>query len=328
MRRSPATRCSCGRFVPALAILSLFTLATVRGADDPDDAAAPNQAGEEAPPRDRIRMRQLEVPPGADGAVLREPYLGLVAGPVSEQLQAQLELPPGTGLAVEAVTPRGPAGRGGVRRFDILQTFNDQLIHSRDQLATLLQKAGKGAEVKLTVLRGGRPRELLVTIGERDVEVADRGGQANRPGGFPGLPPQLEGLLGNLAPPGFPGLGTDLRVQIEQQVQAGFAQAQAQVNGFATAGGINIVQGQAGGSRHVAVTDRRGTVEIRESDGARMVTIKAPSGAIEYTGPLGTAEERGRIPEAYRGMVAEVEARLDGPAGRRAAAPPAADEEI
>lgn len=313
-------RHATARFACLSALLAaLVACHSARGADDlvaeeKPPAAAP-QPQVRIMPRIRVQMQQFEVPQAGAAEVRREPYLGLVTGPVAEQLRVQLAIPEGIGLAVEAVAKDGPAGRGGVKRFDILRKFDDQLVCTAEQLSALVKAAGKGKEVALTVTRGGKEEVVKVLIDDREVAV---GGPAQPAvgvaGGFPqaGLPFDLGGLLGEALPEGLPGLGDDVRVQIQQQVQEALDQAGAGgFGGQAQARVLQIYPG--GGSQKVIVhSDQRGTVEIRETDGKRTVTIKDPAGREVHAGPLDADADREKLPEAFRGMVEEVEGRLGG----------------
>jgi hypothetical protein len=316
-------------------IAALLVLPSARGADDvvaeeKPPVAAPEPRVRILPPRIRIQMQQIQEQQAAPavGEVRREPYLGLVTGPVAEQVRAQLGIPEGIGLAVEAVVKDGPAGRGGVKRFDILRKFDDQLVCTAEQLSALVKAAGKGKEVALTVTRGGKEEVVTVLIDERQVAVA---GPADPAAGVAGaLPLDLGGLLGEALPQGLPGIGDDVRVQIQRQVQEALDQAGAGgFGGQAQARVLQIYPG--GGSQKVIVhSDQRGTVEIRETDGKRTVTVKDPAGQEVHAGPLDTDADRETLPDAFRDMVEEVEGRLGGGAkpAVKPAEQPAADDEI
>jgi len=323
-------RFSSRSFVVSLSLLTaLAGGALAHAADDlvaEENPPQPPAQVQIMPPQVRVEMRQIEVPEGEGlpgEQVRREPYLGIVTGPVSDQLRAQLELPEGIGLSVEAVAKDGPAGRGGIKKFDILQKFDDQLICTPDQLSALVKTAGKGKEVTLTVIRGGKEQQYEVLIDEREVAVGGPAADAAGPfAGLPGMPLELEGLLGDMLPGVMPGFGDDIRAQMQAQVQEALQQAQA--GGFGGNGAARVLQIYPGGASQnvVVVADERGTVEIRETDGKRTVRVKDPSGEEVHQGPLDTKADREKVPEAFRGMVEEVEGRLGGRARR-----PAADEE-
>jgi len=323
---------------PLALITALAALPPAHAADDvvaeeKPPVAAPQPQVRILPPRIRIQMQQMQqgqAPAAAE--VRREPYLGLVTGPVAEQVRAQLAIPDGIGLAVEAVAKDGPAGRGGVKKFDIVRKFDDQIVCTAEQLSALVKAAGKGKEVALTVTRGGKEEVVKVLIDDRQVVV---GGPAAPAAGVAGvLPLDLGGLLGEALPDGLPGIGDDVRLQIQRQVQEALDQAEAQaaagvIDGNVQARVLQIYPG--GGSQKVVVnSDQRGTVEIRETDGKRTVTVKDPTGKEVHSGPLDTEADREQVPEAFRGMVGEVEGRLGGGAkpAQKSAEKPADDDEI
>lgn len=315
-------RQATARFARRLSLLAtLAVFPSARGADDvvveeKPPAAAP-QPQMRIMPRIRVQLQQLQQPGVVPGAaeVRREPYLGLVTGPVAEQLRAQLAIPEGIGLVVEAVAKDGPAGRGGVKKFDILRKFDDQIVCTAEQLSALVKSAGKGKEVALTVTRGGKEEVVKVLIDDREVAV---GGPAEPAAGVAGkiplggLPFDLGGLLNEALPEGLPGLGDDVRIQIQQQVQEALEQAgEGGYGGQAQARVLQIYPGES--SQKVIVhSDQRGTVEIRETDGKRTVTVKDLAGQEVHAGPLDGGADRDKVPEAFRGMVEEVEGRLGG----------------
>lgn len=306
----------------------------VRGADDvivEETAPAmptPPPAVRLVPPRLRIEMRQQQGPlaGAAGGAVRREPYLGVVTAPIVDQLRAQLDLPEGVGLAVEAVADDGPAGRAGVRKFDVLRRLDDQIICTSEQLSALVRAAGKGRQVRLTVIRGGKEKQLDVLIDDREVPVAGAG--AGPFAGLPGVPLELETLLADGLPDGLPGFAGDLRGQVQRQVQEAMAQAQG-LGGKAAGRLLQIYPGGGGAQNVVVVSDQRGTVEIRENHGKRTVSIKDPAGRQVHAGPLDDEADRDKVPEAFRAMVDEVAGWLSAPAAEAAAdaeeEPPAAE---
>jgi hypothetical protein len=242
----------------------------------------------------------------------REPLLGLVTGPVAEQLRAQLGIPEGFGLAVEAVAEDGPAERGGVKRFDILRKFDDQLLCTPEQLSALVKAAGSGKEVALTVIRGGKEQVVKVSIGDREVAAgrpaAAVGGDVTiDKGDLNALSEAKSGKALSLA---MSGMNDAARIQVQRHLAESLAQAAA----FGFGGRAQVVQVYPeGAGQHVIVhSDERGTVEIRETNGKRTVKVKDRAGKEMHAGPLDTDADRKKVPAAFRGMVEEVEKQLGG----------------
>lgn len=222
----------------------------------------------------RVAMQQMEVddaPARGRGQPVTAPYLGVSVAPIDEQLHGDLKLPDELGLVVEEVDAESPARRGGVRRLDVLRKFNDQILCSPDQLETLVKTSGKGARIRLTVLRGGREKAFMVTLGERevrpDVLQQNQGGPL---AGFPQLPPQFRDLMARGGLLNQPGQG-----------------------------GVNATSSQFMST----VADQRGTVEVHGTNGKRSVVIKERSGKVVYEGPVNSPADLKKVPAAFRDMV-------------------------
>jgi hypothetical protein len=90
------------------------------------------------------------------------------------------------------------------------------------------------------------------------------------------------------------------------------------------------------GGRSQSVTvmsDGDGSVEIRDTDGERTVTIKDPAGREIYSGSLAGDADREQVPETFRDKVRSAEERLGGrrqprqkPPAKKPAAPAEADD--
>ncbi|QIF00791.1 PDZ domain-containing protein [Roseimicrobium sp. ORNL1] len=117
-------------------------------------------SGESGPVVRKMLMKK-EVKPGT-----KVPFLGVVLGPVDASLGSQLGLPDGIGVLVRAVMDDSPAAKAGVIEHDVLHYFNDQLLVNEPQLQTLVQQAGIGNEVKLTLFRRGKSEVITVKLGE------------------------------------------------------------------------------------------------------------------------------------------------------------------
>jgi S1-C subfamily serine protease len=73
-------------------------------------------------------------------------------------------------LLVVAVTPGSPAARAGVLVGDLIVRFNHAAVTSPEDLLDALAGDLVGQAVVVRVLRGGAPRELTATIGERPAQ--------------------------------------------------------------------------------------------------------------------------------------------------------------
>ena len=71
------------------------------------------------------------------------------------------------GLLVVTVEAGSPADKGGIGIGDILVKFGGSAVTDTDSLQMLLGANRVGEVTPVTVLRGGEPRDLTVTVGER-----------------------------------------------------------------------------------------------------------------------------------------------------------------
>ena len=72
-----------------------------------------------------------------------------------------------SGLLIVSVEQGSPAERGGLLIGDVLARFGDVRVDGTEALQGQLGPASVGANATLTVLRGGEPAEVTVTVGER-----------------------------------------------------------------------------------------------------------------------------------------------------------------
>jgi hypothetical protein len=186
-------------------------------------------------------------------------YLGVSTSQVPAPLRQHLGLPEGIGLVIEFVEPDSPAQKAGLKQYDILKKFDDQLLVNAEQLAVLVRSRKPGDEVKLNLIRGGKEDTVSAKLVEHDVKPLDvipfwegrGGGGAFGGGGFGGG--------GN----GMPGQG------------GGFRQWQAVPDGK---GGFGVLGGGGGASARGQRSDKpepkgRGESLSVQSHGDRTVMV-------------------------------------------------------
>jgi S1-C subfamily serine protease len=96
-------------------------------------------------------------------------YLGVGTQPVElpEALRERLSLAQRTALIVVNVGPGSPAAAAGIIIGDVIVAIAGHVIAEPADLLGVLRPDRVGSVVTISVLRGGEPRELQVTIGER-----------------------------------------------------------------------------------------------------------------------------------------------------------------
>jgi len=96
-------------------------------------------------------------------------YLGVGTQPVAlpEPLRERLGLEQRTAVIVVNVRPDSPAGTAGLIMGDVLVSIGDDAIAEPEDLVAALRPERVGQTVTVRIVRGGEPRELRVTVGER-----------------------------------------------------------------------------------------------------------------------------------------------------------------
>ncbi len=75
--------------------------------------------------------------------------------------------PGGFGVLVEAVEPKSPAALAGIRRGDVVVSFDGEPVAEPAGLVLQLTRAPIGATVDIEIVRDGRPQTVAVPVGRR-----------------------------------------------------------------------------------------------------------------------------------------------------------------
>jgi len=91
-------------------------------------------------------------------------WIGTACAPASPALLAQLRLE--SGLVVQQVIEKSPAAKAGLKKYDVLVSFNDKQLSS---LGDLIKAVGssKGKKSTLRLVRAGKARSIKVTPAKR-----------------------------------------------------------------------------------------------------------------------------------------------------------------
>jgi hypothetical protein len=132
--------------------------------------------------RERMQQRRAARQGGVDFApqAVSRYWIGVGGESVPDAIRAQVDIADNEGLLLGAVDPEGPAGKAGVRRFDILVRANGEPISTIAPLSELVGKQGEAnASITMELLRRGKPVVVEVTPEERPADtvmaVPDRG---------------------------------------------------------------------------------------------------------------------------------------------------------
>jgi S1-C subfamily serine protease len=96
-------------------------------------------------------------------------YLGVSTQPVRlpEPLRQRLNLDQQTAVIVVEVQPGSPAAAAGLSIGDVIVSLGASRIADPTDLKSALRPDRVGESVTASVLRGGEPKDLEVTVGER-----------------------------------------------------------------------------------------------------------------------------------------------------------------
>jgi serine protease Do len=103
-----------------------------------------------------------------DGKVTRS-ALGVIirdARDLSPEEHKQLKIAGEKGAVIQQIEPGGPAEKAKIEVGDVIVGFEGQTIDRGSLLQWLASTSGVGKTVNVRVLRGGKPVELKVTLGE------------------------------------------------------------------------------------------------------------------------------------------------------------------
>jgi len=116
------------------------------------------------------------------GKVTRS-QLGVTVQGVTSDLAESLGLKQAQGVIVSSVAEGSAAERAGVKRGDVIESFNGQRVHDTNTLRNRVAEAGPGKTADLVILRDGSEKTLKVTLDEANPEkLARRGERDSEPG--------------------------------------------------------------------------------------------------------------------------------------------------
>jgi serine protease Do len=100
-----------------------------------------------------------------DGFVTR-PWLGISLYTVDQTAIYQLNLSVDTGVLLTQVLSGGPAGKAGLRRYDVITIFDGQTVATSEDLVKEILNHRIGQTVQVTYWRGNNKNTANITIGQ------------------------------------------------------------------------------------------------------------------------------------------------------------------
>ena len=99
-------------------------------------------------------------------------WLGVTTQATDDDLRRGLDLTR-DGLLVNQVSDDSPADRAGLRKGDVILTYNSRTVTEPEDLRQLVRDTEPGRTASLGVWRDGSRRTLQVTVGEVPQEGVD-----------------------------------------------------------------------------------------------------------------------------------------------------------
>jgi len=102
-------------------------------------------------------------------------YIGVRIGGLTPGLAKQFNVPDLNGALVESVEPGSPAAQAGFKAGDVIRTLDGKQVSSAQSLRFAVASMNPGTEVKLGILRDGKPLTLSMRLGELPANIAQGG---------------------------------------------------------------------------------------------------------------------------------------------------------
>lgn len=100
------------------------------------------------------------------GGHVRRAQLGVTIQPVTSELADSLGIKQVGGALISSVEPGSAADRAGVRRGDVIKSFNGQTVQDTNSLRNRVASTAPGSNATIVVIRDGKEQTLTVKLGE------------------------------------------------------------------------------------------------------------------------------------------------------------------
>lgn len=142
-------------------------------------------------------------------------YLGIQSEVINRENMSRYGLNAPRGVGISRVSNGSPAEKAGLKTGDVILQFDGEPVTSPRKLSRLINEAGSGQTVRLTISRSGSEQQLSATLGEREDRTRAFRALTPPPPAVPGQPraPQAWGL--GTGPEGFAfAFGSNRRIGI------------------------------------------------------------------------------------------------------------------
>jgi hypothetical protein len=236
-------------------------------------------------------------------------YLGVHTSRLDKAVSHQLGLPKGVHLQVEQVAPGSPAEDAGVKLYDVLLKFDDQLLINPEQLKTLVRMRNPGERVSLSILRQSKPVTLSVELIEVPESVRDSYEHEWGDGGDSFDFDQLFGPNNRFRDFfrrhsfDFPDIRDfhrrpffyDPRLDPSVPAPSGSGTLDDPLHG---GGGTDVqTYSYSSSTQQITVSDEEGSLQWTEKDGLRFLRATDLEGSVLFEGAITSEEDRRKMPD-------------------------------
>jgi len=109
-----------------------------------------------------------------NGKVTRA-QLGVVVQPVTSDLAESLGLKSIDGALIGSVTAGSAADRAGLKRGDVIMSFNGQAVHDTNTLRNRVSETAPGSNADVTIMRDGSEKHVSVKLDQASGDRIARG---------------------------------------------------------------------------------------------------------------------------------------------------------
>jgi len=105
----------------------------------------------------------------AEKSTVAKGYLGVAVEQLSDD--DEKEFGATSGVLVTQVVKESPAAKAGVKKYDVIQYFNDEKLRHPEDLIEAVSECNAGSKAQLKLMRDGKPISLAVTLDQRQEKV-------------------------------------------------------------------------------------------------------------------------------------------------------------
>jgi Do/DeqQ family serine protease len=102
----------------------------------------------------------------AKGGKVHRGQLGIFVAKVTSDVASSLKLKEAKGVVVIQVQPGGSAERAGLRKGDVITSYNGVAVNDPNTFRNQVASTPPGSDVTITILRDGREQQVRATLGE------------------------------------------------------------------------------------------------------------------------------------------------------------------